>query len=205
MSSLISVPFHGDTVYLVEHNGEPHTPVRPYSDALGLNWGAQTVKLKQRFKATVSMIETVGFDGKNREMICLPLRKLPAFLYSIDARKVKPEVRARVELYQAECDEVLWRHWAGQLAPKPAPVAPPPPPAPETVTLTKDDYIALLKMQIEHLQCAPRAKRRLLTEHDKDRIRTLRAQGLGERAISRATGLSKGAVGGYLRRMSQEG
>lgn len=200
-AQLIPVHFHDDTVFLVERNGEPYTPVRPFCDALGLNWAAQTIKLNQRFKTTVSLIETVASDGKKREMLCLPLRKLPAYLYSIDPEKVKPAIRAKVELYQGECDEVLWRHWSGQMAPKPATAPVPVPPAPETVTLTKDEYIGFLKMQIEHLQTAVRPKHRGLSDEDKSRIKALRVQGLGEAAIGKRIGRPKGTVGSYLRRV----
>lgn len=199
-TQLIPVHFHDDTVFLVERNGEPYTPVRPFCDALGLNWGAQTIKLNQRFKATVSLIETVASDGKKREMLCLPLRKLPAYLYSIDPEKVKPAVRAKVELYQSECDEVLWRHWTGQIS-KPATVPASVPPAPETVTLTKDEYIGFLKMQIEHLQAVSRPRHRSLSDQDKSRIKGLRAQGLGSAAIGTRIGRSRGTVGSYLRRV----
>lgn len=83
----------------------------------------------------------------------------------------------------------------------------PVPPAPETVTLTKDEYIGFLKMQIEHLQTVTRPKRLGLSDQDKSRIKVLRAQGLGEAAIGKQIGRSKGTVGSYLRRvrLGQEG
>ena len=44
-------------------------------------------------------------------MLCLMLRKLPAWLYSVNANKVKPELRDTVIKYQEECDDVLWDYW----------------------------------------------------------------------------------------------
>lgn len=44
-------------------------------------------------------------------MVCLPLRKLPAWLYSISANKVAPELRDKVIQYQENCDDVLWDYW----------------------------------------------------------------------------------------------
>lgn len=42
----------------------------------------------------------------------LPVRKVAAWLATIEAGKVKnPEVRARVIQYQNECDDVLWQYW----------------------------------------------------------------------------------------------
>lgn len=199
-TQLIPVPFHGDTIYLFEHAGEPYTPVKPYCEVLGLAWQPQARKLdanKDRWGITIMVIPS---PGGLQETICLPLRKLPAYLYSIDPRKVKSEVRAKVELYQSECDEVLWRHWAGQIS-KPATVPASVPPAPETVTLTKDEYIGFLKMQIEHLQAVSRPRHRSLSDQDKSRIKGLRAQGLGSAAIGTRIGRSRGTVGSYLRRV----
>ena len=44
------------------------------------------------------------------------LRKLPAWLYSIHANKVKPEIRDTVIKYQEECDDVLWDYWTKGVA-----------------------------------------------------------------------------------------
>ncbi|MES2041907.1 MAG: phage antirepressor N-terminal domain-containing protein [Pseudomonadota bacterium] len=61
----------------------------------------------------------VAEDGKNRDMICLPLRKLPAWLCSINPSKVKPELREKVTRYQDECDDALWNYWTQGTATRP--------------------------------------------------------------------------------------
>lgn len=113
MNSLtqIAVPFHNTELYVVEHNGQPYTPMKPIVDGMGLDWKSQFVKLKERFNSTMVEITTVANDGKSRLMICLPVRKLAAWLYSIHANKVKPELRDTVIMYQNECDDVLWDYW----------------------------------------------------------------------------------------------
>ncbi len=107
----ITVPFHGSALYVVNHNGEPYTPMRPIIDGMGMNWASQFTKLKQRFKSTVVEITMVAADGKAREMICLPLRKLAGWLQTISPNKVKPEIRDKVIQYQDECDDVLYEYW----------------------------------------------------------------------------------------------
>lgn len=113
MNSLtqIAVPFHNTELYVVEHNGQPYTPMKPIVDGMGLDWKSQFVKLKERFNSTMVEITTVANDGKSRLMICLPVRKLAAWLYSVHANKVKPELRDTVIKYQEECDDVLWDYW----------------------------------------------------------------------------------------------
>ena len=52
MTSLtqITVPFHNAELYVVEHNGQPYTPMKTIVEGMGLDWKSQFVKLKQRFE-----------------------------------------------------------------------------------------------------------------------------------------------------------
>src|SRR5574338_504280 len=108
---IIPVTFHGDTLVLVDHEGDPHVAMKPITENMGLSWQGQHEKLNEKFGSTIRVILTVGEDGKQREMVCLPLRKLPAWLYSINPNKVKPELRDKIVRYQEECDDVLWKYW----------------------------------------------------------------------------------------------
>lgn len=109
--SAINVPFYGSELYVVNHNGEPYTPMRPIVEGMGMAWQSQLEKIKQRFSSTVTEIVMVAADGKSRTMICLALRKLAAWLNTISPKKVKPEIRERVIRYQEECDDVLYEYW----------------------------------------------------------------------------------------------
>ncbi len=40
-SALLPVPFHGNPLYIVEHNGEPYTPMKPIVEGMGLDWCTQ--------------------------------------------------------------------------------------------------------------------------------------------------------------------
>lgn len=106
----ITVPFHNAELYIVEFEGQPYTPMKPIVDGMGLDWASQFVKLKQRFAKGIVEI-TIPSRGGLQSMLCLMLRKLPAWLYSIQSGKVKPELRDTVIKYQEECDDVLWDYW----------------------------------------------------------------------------------------------
>ena len=108
--STITVPFHGDNLLLVPFNGEPYVPMKPVVEGMGLVWSAQFVKIKSKFAKGVSEIE-IPSAGGTQLMTCLPLRKLPAWLYSVQPNKVAPEIKDKVIQYQEECDEVLWQYW----------------------------------------------------------------------------------------------
>ncbi|QPF33262.1 phage antirepressor N-terminal domain-containing protein [Acinetobacter lwoffii] len=107
--------FHNANLSIVEHNGQPYVPMRPVVEGMGLAWQAQFDKLKQRFGSVIMEIMTTGKDGKQYQMLCLPLKKLFGWLMTISPNKVKPELRDTVIKYQEECDDVLWNHWTGKL------------------------------------------------------------------------------------------
>lgn len=120
MCTLSSVDFHGDTIFCIDYQNQPFTPMRPIVENMGLAWQSQAAKLnanKERW--TVTMIVTVAQDGVEREMLSMPVRKLPAWLNSINPKKVRPELRPKIELYQAESDDALWNYWMNGRAERP--------------------------------------------------------------------------------------
>ena len=133
MCQLSPVTFHGDTIFCIDYQSQPYTPMKPIVENMGLDWGSQSVKLnanKERW--TVAIIATVAQDGSEREMLCMPVRKLPSYLNSINPRKVRPELRAKIELYQAESDDALWNYWMHGRAERSAPN-----PSPPTATIAR--------------------------------------------------------------------
>lgn len=106
------VPFHGDELLIVEHNGQPYAPMKPIVEAMGLDWKSQYRKIASKFKSCMvkMTIQMLG-DNQSREVIMMPIRKLPAWLYSVEPNMVKPKLRDKIVMYQEECDDVLWSHW----------------------------------------------------------------------------------------------
>jgi hypothetical protein len=118
----ITVPFHGNDLYVVNHNGEPYTPMRPIIDGMGLTFQGQVEKLKSRFSKGVREI-IIPTAGGPQKMLCLQLRKLAAWLATIQPNKVKPEIRDTVIQYQDECDDVLYDYWTKGTAVNPRKVS----------------------------------------------------------------------------------
>lgn len=106
----INVPFYGSELYVVNHNGEPYTPMKPIVEGMGMDWASQFTKLKQRFSKGIVEI-AIPSTGGIQTMICLALRKLAAWLNTISPNKVRTEIRERVIRYQEECDDVLYDYW----------------------------------------------------------------------------------------------
>lgn len=110
-SQLIPVKFHSDTIFCLTHNDQPFTPMKPIIENMGLGWASQTQKLNaNRERWGVTMIVIPSENGE-QNMLCMPVRKLPAYMNSINPKKVRAELRAKIELYQNESDDALWKYW----------------------------------------------------------------------------------------------
>ena len=111
--TLTPVSFHGDTIYAVEHDGEPYAPVRPIVENMGLDWKNQHRKLmagRERF-CVVILTTQLPDDDQGRDVVCMPVRKLAGFLATINHNRVRNGLRAKVLAYQRECDDALWAYW----------------------------------------------------------------------------------------------
>ncbi|EFE2705210.1 hypothetical protein CE222_001524 [Escherichia coli] len=110
--NMMTLPFHGDSLYVVNHNGEPYVPMKPIVEGMGLDWKTQYRKLKQRLNSCmVEMTIQLPGDTQRRPVICLALRKLAGWLQTISPNKVKLKIRDKVIQYQEECDDVLYEYW----------------------------------------------------------------------------------------------
>lgn len=108
---LAPVTFHGDTIFCIDYEGQPYTPMKPIVENMALDWRTQQRKLSDNAARWGMVIMTIPSASGEQEMVCLPVRKLPAFLASINPKKVRPELRPKIELYQNESDDALWNYW----------------------------------------------------------------------------------------------
>lgn len=114
---MLKVPFLGNELIIVSNDGEPYVVMRSIVDSMGLDWKSQYNKIFQRFRSCVVEITMqLPYDVQRRKVVCMKLKKLPAWLYTIQPNKVKPEIRERIIRFQEECDEVLWQYWTTGVA-----------------------------------------------------------------------------------------
>lgn len=105
-----AVKFYDDTLITLEKDGEHYVAVRPIVENMGLDWARQSTKLKNP-KFNCCHMPTVAQDGKIREVLCMPIKKLNGWLFSINPEKVRADIRHIVEQYQEECFTVLHDYW----------------------------------------------------------------------------------------------
>ena len=104
------VPFHAETLTVLEDNlGDRFVALRPIVEALNLNWSGQYLRLNRHpvLSSTVCVMQTVAEDGKDREMVTLPIDQFHGWLFTIDASRVKAEAKDKLLAYQMECFDVL--------------------------------------------------------------------------------------------------
>lgn len=108
----LKAEFLGKEVTLVDNNGVAYVAMREIVEGIGLDWKGQYVKLTaQREKFSCGHITTTGKDGKQYEMLCIPIKKLNGWLFSINPNKVRADLKERLESYQEECFLALWDYW----------------------------------------------------------------------------------------------
>ncbi|MGT3185579.1 phage antirepressor N-terminal domain-containing protein, partial [Yersinia enterocolitica] len=107
-----AVQFHGQPIITAMVAGVVYIAMRPIVENIGIDWTGQTVKLKnQKDKFNCRDISMVAADGKIRKLLCIPLRKLNGWLFSINPEKVRADIRDKLIQYQEECFSVLHEYW----------------------------------------------------------------------------------------------
>ena len=114
--NLLKVPFFGAELLLVEHNEQPYVVMKTITESIGLSWQGQHEKLLEHFSKGIKEI-LIPTNGGVQQMICMNLRKFPAWLYSLQPKKISdPIKRAKIIAFKEECDEVLWQYWTTGIA-----------------------------------------------------------------------------------------
>jgi hypothetical protein len=110
------VLFYEDVIVAAKmSDGTVFVPITPICDNLGLSSVGQRERInRDPVLSEAVMAISVTLSQQAREMICLPLKFIPGWLFGINANRIKPELRERVIRYQRECYEVLWEAFQEQ-------------------------------------------------------------------------------------------
>lgn len=116
MSNQIStqtISFNNQSLITIEQNGVHYVAMKPICENIGIDWRAQRQRIvrDEVLCSTVVIITTVAEDGKNREMLCLPIQYLNGWLFGIDINRCNPEIRDTLIKYKKECYQALHDYW----------------------------------------------------------------------------------------------
>jgi hypothetical protein len=86
------------TIQVVSENGLKLVPIKPICEALGIDEDAQRRKLKEDelLNSVTTLSTATGSDGKQYEMVCIPLKYVFGWLFTINPKNVKEEARESV-------------------------------------------------------------------------------------------------------------
>lgn len=104
-----------NNVDIVATSDEQMVPIRPICEALGIDVENQRKKIQDdEDLSSVAVLSTAtGADGKQYEMLCLPIRYVFGWLFTINPKNVKPEAQEAVRAYRRRCYDALYIHFFG--------------------------------------------------------------------------------------------
>ncbi|MDG6808435.1 phage antirepressor N-terminal domain-containing protein [Glaesserella parasuis] len=106
-----TISFYGSELITLKVEDVIYTAVKPIVEAMGLDWGGQQQKLSKSGGKFGCRDISMPTNGGLQKMICMPLKKLNGWLFSINPEKVRPDLKDRVIQYQEECFEALYNYW----------------------------------------------------------------------------------------------
>lgn len=137
------VPFNGHQIITAMAAGIAYVAMRPVVENLGLDWATQLRKLRggvgNSNRRDISIVDdergshmttpskfgccdiAIPSKGGIQKMLCIPLKKLNGWLFSINPEKVRADIRDKLIQYQEECFTVLHDYWTKGAAIRPAP------------------------------------------------------------------------------------
>jgi hypothetical protein len=110
------IGFCGDELVVVKENEKVLVALKPICAAMDLDWASQHRLIKEDpvLISVVCVMHTTGADGKQYEMLCLPLDYLNGWLFKISAKRYTGARRDAIVRYQKECYRVLAEHFQSQ-------------------------------------------------------------------------------------------
>lgn len=104
-------------IITVDSQSETYVPIKPICDAIGIAAEGQREKIQsdEILSSTAMLSMVVAADGKEREMLCLPLRYVYGWLFTINPKNVAPGSREAVTRYRRECYDVLYHHFTASM------------------------------------------------------------------------------------------
>lgn len=110
--STSNIQFQGQQIITAMAEGIAYVAMKPIVENLGMSWSTQLRKINENNdKFNCVHMNMVATDKKLRDVLCMPLKKLNGWLFSINPSKVKESIRSKLIAYQEECFLVLHEYW----------------------------------------------------------------------------------------------
>lgn len=102
-----------NNVDIIATSDEQMIAIRPICEALGISVERQRKKIQEDedLNSVAALRAATGADGKRYEMLCLPVRYIFGWLFTINPANVKPEAQEAVRVYRRSCYDALYQHF----------------------------------------------------------------------------------------------
>lgn len=112
---LVTVDFYGQKLISSKNeHGNILVAMKPICENIGLDWEAQRQRIQRDsvLNSSTCVIKAVAEDGKNREMLALPLEMLNGWLFGIDENRIYyPGTKDTIIKYKQECFNALYNYY----------------------------------------------------------------------------------------------
>ncbi|HHF4933639.1 TPA: phage antirepressor N-terminal domain-containing protein [Haemophilus influenzae] len=107
-----TIQFNHQSLVTFEQNGSHYTAMKPICENIGLCWDGQRQRIQRdEVLSEGAVIITVPSNGGDQQMICLPIEYINGWLFGIDIKRCKPEIRETLIMYKKECYQALYNYW----------------------------------------------------------------------------------------------
>lgn len=123
-TDLVTIPFHGTDLFMVDADGKPHIVLRLALNALDVDFATQLRKLKGRSWACIGeTYAQLPGDIQRRAHATVDVRTFLMLLATINENKVPKEKRPLLVAYQSEAADVIEQYWTNGVVANPRAVA----------------------------------------------------------------------------------
>lgn len=115
MTRIMTANFQGAEILGVELDGTVFVVLKPLVETIGLAWNGQLERIKRNavLREGMRTVRIPSLRGGNQDTVTLRLDRLHGWLFTINSGHAREEIRERVQMFQRECHEVLYRHFCG--------------------------------------------------------------------------------------------
>lgn len=90
-----------------DEDGNQYVPLKRICDILGIDHNWQRVKADKNPRFRGKVLPAPGVRGNSRLMYCIPSEAIYPWLFRVDSRTVRPEIKPRLLDHHDECGEIL--------------------------------------------------------------------------------------------------
>ena len=114
-----TIVFNNQKLITFEKDGIQYTAIKPICENIGIDWVSQYKRIQRDevLSSTMVIMTIVAEDGKQREMVSLPIQMLNGWLFGVDSKRVKSEqAKEYLFKYKMECYQALNNYWQDGIA-----------------------------------------------------------------------------------------